>query len=265
MTALPAQRPGGRRFRLFRSVTALILREMSTTYGRSPGGYLWMVLEPVAGIALLSYVFSLIARTPALGQNFPLFFATGLLTFQLYSTVSGLTAQSLKYSKPFLAYPAVTFLDALIARILLNTLTQALVGVIIIAGIIQIYDLRPIINWPAVFNAFCMTLVFAIAVGALNCYLFTILPLWERFWVVFNRPMFILSGILFIPENVPARLRDYFMMIPLPHMTSEMRRGFYSTYDAVHVNPTYVYVISVMVMTLGMILLLRNHKLLAQL
>ena len=27
---------------------------MGTTYGRSPGGYLWAILEPVAGIALLS-------------------------------------------------------------------------------------------------------------------------------------------------------------------------------------------------------------------
>lgn len=260
-----AQRPGNRRFRFFRSVSALILREMSTTYGRSPGGYLWVILEPVAGIALLSYVFALIARSPALGQNFPLFFATGFLTFQLYATVSTLTAQSLKYSKPFLAYPAVTFLDALIARILLNALTQILVGFIILGGIILIYDLRPIMNWPAVFNALSMTLMFAVALGALNCYLFTIVPIWERFWVVINRPMFILAGVLFIPENVPARLRDYFMMNPLPHMTSEMRRGFYATYDAVHVNSMFVYITSVVLLALGLILVLRNHKLLLQL
>lgn len=238
---------------------------MSTTYGRSPGGYLWMILEPVAGIALLSFVFSLITRTPPLGQNFPLFFASGVLIYQLYNTISALTAHSLKYSKPFLAYPAVTFLDALLARILLNTLTQLLVGVIILGGIIQIYDLKPILNWPAIFNAICMTLAFAIAVGVLNCYLFTLLPLWERFWAVLNRPMFILSGILFIPEIVPARLRDYFMLIPLPHMTSEIRNGFYSTYEAVHVDPLYIYLTSVIVMALGLVLLLRNHKLLLQL
>ncbi|WP_417525620.1 ABC transporter permease [Marinovum sp.] len=265
MTLSPAQRPGGRRFRLFRSVSALILREMVTTYGRSPGGYLWVILEPVAGIALLSYVFSLIARTPSLGQNFPLFFATGILPFLLYSSISGLTANSLKYSKPFLAYPAVTYLDALIARIILTTLTHLLVSAIILTGIIMIYDLRPILHWPAIFNALAMTLSFAVAIGTLNCYLFTIAPLWERFWTVLNRPMFILSGILFIPENVPARLRDYFMMIPLPHMTSEMRKGFYATYDAVHVQPIYVYLLAVIILTIGMILLLRNHKLILEL
>ena len=265
MDPAPAQPPGGRRFRLFRSVTALILREMSTTYGRSPGGYLWMILEPVAGILLLSYVFSLLTRSPSIGQNFPLFFATGILVFQLYTTISNMTANALKYSKSFLAYPAVTFLDALMARIILNTLTQLLVGTIILGGIILIYDLRPILNWPAIFNALAMTLCFAIAVGTLNCYLFAIMPLWERLWAVLNRPLFVLSGILFIPENVPARLRDTYMLLPLPHMTSEMRRGFYATYDAVYVQPAYIYMVSMIVMVIGMILLLRNHKLLAQL
>lgn len=265
MIPAPAQRPRNRRFRLFRSVTALVLREMSTTYGRSPGGYLWMILEPVAGILLLSYVFSLLTRSPSIGQNFPLFFATGILVFQLYVTISTMTANALKYSKAFLAYPAVTFLDALMARILLNTLTQILAGALILTGIVTIYDLRPILNWPAIFNALAMTLCFAIAVGVLNCYLFTLLPLWERLWAVLNRPLFVLSGILFIPENVPARLRDTYMLLPLPHMTSEMRRGFYATYDAVHVQPIYVYLLSMVLLVIGMILLLRNHKLLAQL
>ena len=42
----------GRSFASLRCVIALMLREMATTYGRSPGGYLWVMLEPIAGIAL---------------------------------------------------------------------------------------------------------------------------------------------------------------------------------------------------------------------
>ena len=39
-----------------RVVFALIIREMSTTYGRSAGGYIWAILEPVGAIALMSLV-----------------------------------------------------------------------------------------------------------------------------------------------------------------------------------------------------------------
>ena len=56
---------------------ALIIREMATTYGTSPGGYLWALLEPVAGIALLTFVFTLALDTPPLGQNFAFFYASG--------------------------------------------------------------------------------------------------------------------------------------------------------------------------------------------
>ncbi|MDJ0823602.1 MAG: sugar ABC transporter permease, partial [Paracoccaceae bacterium] len=35
-----------RRFATARAVMALMLREMSTSFGRSPGGYLWAILEP---------------------------------------------------------------------------------------------------------------------------------------------------------------------------------------------------------------------------
>ena len=38
---LPADGMRARRFRSARAVVALMLREMATTYGRSPGGYVW--------------------------------------------------------------------------------------------------------------------------------------------------------------------------------------------------------------------------------
>ena len=76
------------RFSGLRTILALILREMAATYGRSPGCYVWAILEPVLGIALLSAVFALGFRTPQLGTNFALFFASGLMPFVMFTTVA---------------------------------------------------------------------------------------------------------------------------------------------------------------------------------
>ncbi|MCE8519320.1 ABC transporter permease [Ruegeria pomeroyi] len=255
-----AQQPGPRRFRTFRSISALVLREMSTSYGTSPGGYLWAILEPVAGVALLSVVFNLILRSPSLGTNFPYFYATGLLPFLFYMSISGQIAASISYSRPFLSYPAVTFMDALLARFLLNALTQFLVMVIVMTGIIWIFDLNPILNWPAIMLAIGMLVSLTLSVGVMNCYLSTRFPVWARIWAVGNRPMFILAGVIFIPENVPARFRDLFMLNPLPHITSQMRKGFFATYDAVYVSPLYVFVISLVLGIFGLLFLTRHHK-----
>jgi len=257
----PAPQPIKRRsFRTFRSIAALILREMSSTYGRSPGGYIWMILEPVAGVALLSFVFSLIQRSPSLGNNFPYFYASAMLPFLFFATISNQIAAAITYSRALLAYPAVTFMDALLARFLLNTLTQMLVLVIMMAGIVMLYDLRPILDWPSLFLGIGMLLAITMSIGVMNCFLFASFPLWQRFWTVLTRPLFILSGILFIPEDVPARFRDLFMINPLAHVTSQMRKGFFGTYDAVYVQPLYVFMISLVVGIFGMLFLLKNHK-----
>lgn len=263
---IPApQKPHMRRFRFFRSVAALMLREMATSYGRSPGGYLWAFLEPIAGIALLTFVFSFMIRTPALGSNFPLFYATGLLPFTMYMVVSNQIANAINYSKALLAYPAVTFMDALIARFLLNTLTHLLVMTIIISAIIVYYDLKLILNWPAIFMGVSMAISLAIGVGTLNCYFSSRYALWQRLWGVLSRPMFLLSGVFYIPENLPPRFRELYMLNPMPHFVVEMRRGFYATYDGVYANPLYVYTIALGLGIFGLLFLLKNHKLIAQL
>ncbi|MCQ0090541.1 ABC transporter permease [Roseovarius sp. M141] len=255
-----AQTPGSPRFRFFRSVAALVLREMTTTYGRSPGGYLWVILEPVIGVALLTVVFSLISRTPPLGTNFPIFYATGMLPFTMYVAIGNLIAGAIKFSKPFLNYPAVSFMDALLARFLLTAVTHMIVMVMVITGIIVMYDLKLIISWPMIFSSIGMVLALGFSIGVANCFMFTKFPIWQSFWNILTRPLFLLSGIIFIPENVPANFRPYLLYNPLVHVTSQMRKGFYPTYDAPYVEPLYVYTIAIIVGILGLLFLLRYHK-----
>ena len=254
-----AQRPASPYFRFVRSVSALMLREMTTTYGRSPGGYLWAVLEPLAGLVLLSIIFSYISRHPSLGTNFMYFFAGGLLPFTLYLSLSQVVSTSIRFSRGLLEYPAVSFFDAIIARFVLNALTQLLVMVLLFSGIILYYDLNPILNWTAIFTALAMAMAMAFGVGVVNCYLLTSYPLWERVWAILTRPLFFISGIFFIPENMPWGLREYLMWNPLVHVTSEMRNGLFSTYEAVHVRPLYVFGIALGLSVVGLIVLRRYH------
>lgn len=254
------QVPKPRRYRTFRSITALILREMGTRYGRSPGGYLWAILEPVAGIALLSIVFGFVLRSPPLGTNFPFFYASGIMPFFFFNGISGQIATSLQYSKALLSYPVMTFMDAITARFLLNGLTQLLVMLIIMAGIIYGFELNPLIDWVVLFRATAMLCAITIAVGTMNCFLFAMFPVWQNIWTVVTRPLFIISGIFFVPENLPEQVRFYLMYNPLAHVLSEYRNGFYATYDAVHVSPLYVFTLSMIVGGFGVLLLLRNYK-----
>ncbi|MEN8657992.1 MAG: sugar ABC transporter permease, partial [Marivita sp.] len=115
---------------------------MTTTHGRVPGGYLWAVAEPLAGIALLSAIFAIGFHAPALGISFPLFYATGLLPFLAFSDITGKLAQALNFSRPLFAYPAVSVFDAILARFILAVLTQLAVASLLLAGILFLSETR---------------------------------------------------------------------------------------------------------------------------
>ena len=198
----PAAAGRSRRFAAPRTVMALMLREMATTYGQSPGGYLWAILEPAAGILLLTLIFSVGFRNPPLGTNFQIFYATGMLPFVLYTSVSGKLAISLLFSKPLLAYPTVTFVDALVARALINLMTQLLVAYLILTFILVVYETRTILDFPYIINGFAMASALAVGIGVMNCFLFSVFPVWQQIWTIFNRPLFIISGIFFIFDRM---------------------------------------------------------------
>lgn len=249
-----------RKLKTPRTIFALMLREMVTTYGRSPGGYAWAVLEPVAAIALLSVVFSLALRAPSLGTSFPLFYATGYLPFALYTDINNKIARSIQFSRPLLKYPRVTFIDAIAARFATNVLTHIAVFITLMVAINLTLNVQVILDVPSILLSLAMAGILGLGVGCINSYLIPAFPLWEQFWSIVTRPLFIVSTVIFAFEDVPAEYRDYLWFNPLIHIVGAMRKGFYATYDATYVTPEYVFGISLVLMMFGLLLLRKHHR-----
>lgn len=246
--ALPQSSPS-------RIISAMMLREMATTYGRSPGGYLWAVGEPIAAIALMTYVFSYVFEAPVLGRNFALFYATGYLPFMLFHDVAAKVGSAVRFSRPLLAYPAVAVTDALMARWALNVMTHLMVFLIVMAGIELSQDTGAIYDPRAIVNAMAMAALLAAGIGTLNAWLMPRLPAWERIWAILSRPLFIVSGIFFIFENLPPALQGIAWYNPLFHITGEMRRGVYPAYEGAYISPAWAYGFSLTCLILGLMLI----------
>lgn len=243
-----------------RAVVALMLREMATTYGRSPGGYIWVIVEPIAGIALLTLAFSVMLRSPPLGSNFPLFYASGFLPFGIYQGIAGKVGSSIRYSRPLLAYPAVTYIDTIVSRFLLTYLTNLLIFVLVVGAIIAIYEVDILLDVGRLANGFVMVALLALGVGLVNAYLSGLFPVWEHVWGIINRPLFLLSGLFYLVDSLPGPIRDLMLWNPLVHVIMEVRAGIYPMYDGRFVSSLYVYGISVILIFFGFMLLHRHHR-----
>ena len=253
--ATPAPRAPNPVARPHRVITALVLREMVTTYGRSPGGWLWALIEPVAAIALLAFAFSLIFRDPPLGRDFALFYATGFLPYMLFHDLSAKIAGALRFSKPLFTFGRVRFLDALIARTLLNTLTHVAVSAIVLTALVTTSRTGALPDPGPIALAYALALALALGVGTLNCYLFAAFPAWERVWGIAMRPLFIVSGVVFLLEDVPDAYQPFLIANPLFHVTGLMRAGMYPNYDPLYPSVAYVLVLAAGLTLLGLLLL----------
>ena len=255
----PEHRPT-RSFATMRVIAALLLREMSTRYGKTPGGYIWSIVEPLAAIMVLSVGFALILRTPPLGTSFLLFYASGYVFYSMFNTVSAMVGRSISFSKPLLQYPAVTWVDAVLARFLLNSLTSALVGLILISGILMVSETQAVLDMVPILTTGVLTMLLGLGVGVLNCALSGLFPLWEVIWSVITRPLFLASGVFYLYEDMPQLAREILWYNPLLHMLGEARSGFYPMYMADYVSNLYVLSVALVTLVMGLVLLGRYHR-----
>jgi len=224
-----------------RVVVALMCREMVTRFGSSSGGYIWAILEPVGSIAILALCFSSFVRHPPLGTSFVMFFATGSIAYSAYLQTASLLGQAIRANSTLLNYAAVNIYDTIIARLYLQFLTISATAIIIFSTIylfnFEKFNVDLIIIVQSLFLAFGL----AFAVGTTNAILFIKYPVWTRIYIMITRPLFLISGVLFIPEDMPLVVQKLLAWNPLTHIISHFRQGFYPDYKAELLNLPYVY------------------------
>lgn len=248
------------RFATLRTVGALILRELGTTNGRTPGGYLWKIIEPIGGIFAMTLLFSLFLKAPPLGTSFAFFYATGMIPFLIFMNINKVLSSALSYSKQLLVYPRVTIIDALLARLILNALTQISISVLTLSSLLLVLDTGTRLIAGKIVLAHVLVIGLGTGWGILNCLLISVMPLWQSVWSILTRPLVLLSGVIFMYNMVPMPYRDWLWFNPLIHVVGLMRGGFYPNYDDSYVSVGYVVLVSLLPAVLGLVFLRRYYR-----
>ncbi|CCM72330.1 putative membrane protein (plasmid) [Sinorhizobium meliloti Rm41] len=93
-----------------------------------------------------------------------------------------------------------------------------------------------------------------------NCVLFLKYPLYKQVFGIVNRPLFLISGVFFLPDSVPAPYRDHVLINPLVHIIMAFRKGFYPEYRAVGRDMDYLYGIAFLTLFAGMLVFTLSRK-----
>ena len=245
------------RFQRLRVLFALVVREMSTRFGRSYGGYFWAIAQPLGGVLLLNVIFSLTLHRPALGTNFALFYATGVVPFFFFSGVSNAVSSAIASNRGLLRYPVVSPLDAIFGKFIIEYITMLIVGVLLTGGIMIYYRLPVTLDPLTALAGFTLVGLLGLGVGTMNCVLFGLFPTWRQIWSVVTRPLLVISGVIFIVESMPFEMRHFLIWNPIVQAIALVRKGFYGSYDPYYVSYPYILGIALGLFTVGAYLLRR--------
>ncbi len=235
-----------------RVLGALILRETRTTFGTSHLGYLWAIVTPAAGVAILVTVFAAIGRQSPFGSNLALFFATGYLTLEFYRKLTSSLMTTFSANKALLTYPVIKETDTLFARALLITATYLLIMFLFYSVLILCERANVPRHPDQLLYAFGGIALLGFGLGTVNAVLLSRWESWRFVEKILNRPLFIISGVFYIPSRLPPEALVILKWNPVLHLIEWVRTGYYPNYDSMVLSRTYVLGWALMLIFLGL-------------
>jgi capsular polysaccharide transport system permease protein len=214
-----------------RVIVALVLRETKTRFGTRRTGYIWALIEPIAYVVIYLSLRDALRSAVPFGENLVLFTLTGVLTFRLYWSISSRAMHSINNNKPLLAYPPVKPNDVIAARIILETLTMYVVIMLFFLFIALQSGITVIVNHDNFFASILAVTLLASGVGTFNAVVSVLIQSWDRIFRMLSIPLFMSSGIFYVPKNMPLAMQKIIVWNPVLHCVEWMRTGVYLSYD----------------------------------
>jgi capsular polysaccharide transport system permease protein len=235
-----------------RVIGALILRETRARFGRSQLGYLWAIAEPLFYIISLSLLFDAIGRHSPFGSSVALFFATGLLPYQLYSRIASALTNAIDANEALLTYPIVKPVDTLISRTLLEIATAALVMILLFGGLVVFVDVPAPEALHVMVTAILGLSLLGFGVGTINAVISKVFVSWRQIYDVASRPLIIICGVFFTLDTLPPGAREVVSYIPIAHGLELFRSGYFSGYRSTVMDVSYLFGCGLMLCLIGL-------------
>jgi capsular polysaccharide transport system permease protein len=254
-----AQLRAGLRVQL-RTIFALILRETRVRYGRSRIGYAWALIEPIAIVTFFTLAVSGFLGRRQFSTDFGVFVALGVINYQFFRHASNFIALSIEANTPLFNYPSVHEFDAALARLILDSATYFTIFWVIFGFIVLVFGA----TYPAHPQAMLLS-YFGLGLLALGVGL-NLAALQRRFemavmiYGLITTPMLFLTPVLYSLESLPTDMRNFLVWNPIAHGVEGMRHGYYVSYGSTYVSFSYLYMVAIILIGIGMVQVLLTRR-----
>lgn len=211
---------------------AMFLREALSRLMRGRAAWVWILLEPVAHIAFLMFLFSTVRVRVVGGIDTPVWLMVGLLAFFMFRRPAQSGMNAIGQSQALFTYRQVKPVDPVLVRAVLEGFLMAVITGLLIGAAVAI-DLAPLPSDPlAVLAAFFGLWLFGLAFGLITSVVNELAPEAGRLIGLSMQPLYFFSGIIFPLDKLPSPYREWILLNPIAHGLEAARLGFAPLYRA---------------------------------
>jgi len=232
---------------------ALLLRELSSRFGKSRGGFMWVLVEPVAHLLLPILLFGFIRQGMVPGVEYPVFLVYGFLPFLLFKAICLQIVDGTIAGQGLLSYRQVLLMDVFVAKALAHAVVQAIVFSIVLAGLALLgFDVLP--HAPVELGGVLfLTVLLAFGLGLLFAALSSLVPDARAAIKVLFLPLYFASGILFPVTRFSDEWVRWLAVNPVLHVVELSRLMALEGYQPMkYLRPEYPVVLALVTVLLGL-------------
>lgn len=225
-----------------RVIGALMIRELTTRFGRENIGFLWILAEPLLFAVLVGFIWRLMKGPTEYGVDIYAFVVSGYIPLVLFRSVVSRSISSFTANGSLMYHRQIKILDIIIVRFLIE-LVGHMMAYLVIAIVLGALGFFP---WPYDMGVFLIGwgyyALFALSVCLVIAPLSELSEALEKFMPVTLYVMIPFSGTFYIVSALSPAVAEIVLYSPPVHGMEMMRYGLFGP----SINPHYDFVFPLM-------------------
>lgn len=246
-----------------RVIHALMIRELTTRFGRENIGFLWIMVEPLLFAGLVGLIWNLTKGPTEHGIGIIAFVATGYIPITLFRHGVSRSVAAFTANSSLLYHRQVKIVDFIFVRFIIEILGGMMAYLFM--GIVLILmkempvpsDIGLLIAGWFLYALFCFSLCLVIAP------LSEVSEVIEKFIPVTTYVMIPFSGLFYMLSWMTPQVREYLMLSPFVNGMEMMRKGIWGDQVTAYYNIWNPIACSLVAMMIGLVLCRRVRRTLA--
>lgn len=234
-------------------VFALFLRELKTRFGTYKQGYVWLLLEPIAHVLLLSLMFSYMRGRTLYAIDYPVFIVTGIVPFLMFKNIALRIMESVDGNRGLFTFRQIKPSDTFFTRALMEGFLGLLIYALLLLGMGWFGLDTPMRDPLTLIVMYALLALGGIGLGMIFSVIVHHLPEAKTIIRLIFFPLYFISGIIFPAQMLPEEFLPYLLWNPILHAIEINRIAFFDQYHALHqISMTYAVLAALVCLYFGM-------------